>query len=326
MELVDLLVMEVPSNVLKHAIKESGLDEGTKLTVIEDMARSISQGKPDIGQRLAQEFRFAGTTAVNVHQMMKGIPADWHNKSFFKRHLVTKYGEDILREGIRPELTSKPTLIRAYDLGEKLVLAFSFLGQARRYFEDYQVVVRQPQVLEYVVIHFSPFAVEVRSGQSQNEMFKIAVLDIMDINKDDVVWDKVTKLNDEQAIQLASKLKARLRTAKHKMIEGPYATKEVTANPLVRDLASTEEYIREFGNQPMKKKTLVFDYRYSFGYEDEISYVITDEGLWFRTHVGEQVIMYVLNAIIHIKYDSDTPDQEADVEDLSDEQDYVIEG
>ncbi|MBY9086021.1 hypothetical protein KIH86_17580 [Paenibacillus sp. HN-1] len=52
----------------------------------------------------------------------------------------------------------------------------------------------------------------------------------------------------------------------------------------------------------MKKKTLSFNYTYSFGFEDEISYVITDEGLWFRSNVGEEVIQHVFDLILKIKF------------------------
>ncbi|MEC0136106.1 hypothetical protein P4H94_04290 [Paenibacillus macerans] len=86
------------------------------------------------------------------------------------------------------------------------------------------------------------------------------------------------------------------------MTEGVYSTKEVTANPQVEDLEAEEDYQKEFNNQPVKKKTLSFKFPYSFGFEDEVSYVITDEGLWFRSNVGEEVISHVFNTILDIKF------------------------
>ncbi|SMQ60985.1 hypothetical protein SAMN05444673_0449 [Bacillus sp. OV166] len=314
MNLKDVLVMEVPSGALKKVVKNKGID--SKLNSTEDMASAIAEQDIRTGNDLANEFKFAGSTAVNLNIVMKGISPDWHNKDYFKTKLSNKFSPAIFTTGIRPVLDKIPRLISAYDQGTKLVLAFSFLGTPRRYLEDFQIVSRSPQIVEYVVIHFSPFAVEVRASHEQNKVFRDSVIDIMGITPSDVVWEKATKLTEEQANELATRLKARLRAAKHKMTEGPYATKEVTAHTQIDDLESDEQYKQEFSNQPMKKKTLVFEYSYSFGYEDSISYCITDEGLWIRSKAGEEVITYVLDQIIQIRYpsESDSDDDLSEVE------------
>jgi hypothetical protein len=307
--------MEVPSGALKKVLKNKGLN--TKLSSTEDMASVIAEQDAATGNKLANEFKFAGSTAVNLNIVMSGVAPEWYNKDYFKTKLSEKFSPAIFSGGIRPQLDKTPKLISAYDHGEKLVLAFSFLGRPRRYLENFQIVSRSPQIVEYVVIHFSPFAVEVRASHEQNKVFRDSVIDIMGINPNDVVWEKATKLNEEQANELAKRLKARLRAAKHKMTEGPYATKEVTAHTQIEDLESDEQYKQEFSNQPMKKKTLVFDFTYSFGYQDTISYVITDEGLWIRSKVGEEVISYILDQIIKIRYPSD-----ADVDDEGFDEEY----
>lgn len=318
MGLKDILIMEVPSGALKQVISERELD--ARKNSLDEMAEEISIKVPEVGRALADQFQFAGATAVNIHVMMSGIPAEWHNKDYFRDHLIQKYGDTIFKRGIRPQLNEKPQLIRAYELGNKMVLAFSLLGSPRRFLEDFEIVVRSPQILEYVIIHFSPFAFEIRASQSQNEVFKQAVLEVMDI-QGEVYWDKITKLNDQQANDLARRLGARLRAAKHKMTEGVYATKEVTASTQVEDLEATEEYKKEFTGTPMKKKTLVFRFRYSFGFEEDVSYVITDEGLWFRTKVGEEVIEHVLQEILRIKF----PQIDEDSQQGLDEEELVVE-
>lgn len=295
--------MEVPFGAMKKVVKNKNID--VKLNSIEEVAMALSENDTKMGNYLANEFQFAGSTSVNLNIMMDGIPKQWKDKEYFKRYLEKKFTVDIFSKGLRPVLTKEPKLIKVYENEDKLVLAFSFLGKARRYLEDFRIVTRSQQIVEYVIVHFSPFAIEVRAGQDQNESFREAVLKIMGIPSEEVVWDKATKLNDQQAVELAIRLNAKLRAAKHKMTEGVYATKEVTAKTQVEDLESTPEYKKEFSNQPMKKKTLIFDYAYSFGYEDTISYVITDEGLWIRSKVGEEVISYILDQIIGIKYPSD---------------------
>ena len=70
---------------------------------------------------------------------------------------------------------------------------------------------------------------------------------------------------------------------------------------------------------PMKKKTLVYKFNYSFGYEEDVSFVITDEGLWFRSKVGEEVISHMLEHILKIKYASEeaTDDTADDYEEIA---------
>lgn len=327
MNLKDILVMEVPSGALKEVIKEKKID--SKLNSAEDMAEALANHH-DLGSQLANQFKYAGSTAVNLNIAMKGVEAEWHQKDYFKEKLREKYTADIFNQGIRPTLDKKPKLISAHDLNDKLVLAFSFLGHARRYLENFQIVSRSPQMVEYVIIHFSPFAVEVRAAQDRNSMFVNSVVEIMGKAPGDIAWEKATKLNEEQANQLARSLNARLRAAKHKMTEGPYATKEVTAKTQVEDLQADEQYKSEFNNQPMKKKTLRFDYRYSFGYSDTISYEVTDEGLWIRSKVGEEVISYILDKIIELRYpvgvEADVNNEEDDLiedDDLIEEDEKV---
>ena len=317
MSLKDLLIMEVPSAAIKHVVKTKKIE--AKLNSLEEMATALVDSDPNHGSKLADEFKFAGNTGVNLNIMMKGLSPDWHNKNYFKEHLIKKYTANVFGAGIRPSLDTTPKLINAYDQNDKIVLAFSFLGPARRVLEDFQIVARRPQFVEYVIIHFSPFSIEIRSSPDKNKRFRDAVLDIMGIiEKEDIIWDRATKLTNQQAILLAQRLGAKLKAAKHKMTEGVYATKEVTANTQVEDLESTEEYQKEFNNQPMKKKTLNFDFTYSFGYIETISYQVTDEGLWVRSKSGEEVIRYILDQIIQIRYpsDIDNDDEILDDEDL----------
>jgi len=166
MNLRDILVMQVPSGALKQVVKNENLEDKARLSASEELAEAISRNIPEKGQQLANEFRFAGATAVNVHMMIGGISAKWHDMQFFKDHLIKKYSGALYSHGLRPVLSATPQLIQAHELEDKLVLAFSYLGTPRRYWENYEIVVRSPQILDYVVVHFSPFAIEVRANQS----------------------------------------------------------------------------------------------------------------------------------------------------------------
>ncbi|MEC0136107.1 hypothetical protein P4H94_04295 [Paenibacillus macerans] len=213
MRLSDILAMQVPSGVLKQVVKNEKLDNDARLSIIEDMANIIADKKPLVGQDIADQFQYAGATAVNIHMVTSNISPEWKNREFFKGFLIEKYSENLFTRGLRPELSDDPKLVRAREVGDKLVLSFSYLGSPRRVYENYEVVIRRQQLLDYVVIHFDPFSIEIRASQSQNETFKRTMLSIMGI-EDEVTWDKLTKLTEQQAKQLAKKIKCQVEIGK----------------------------------------------------------------------------------------------------------------
>lgn len=296
----DLLIMNVPFAALKNVGKEMEI-ENSRLTSLEETAKAIVEKSDVVAEQLIDDYQFAGNTSLNLNIMISGIPSQWQDKTYFTTHLTEKVSANVFTSGLRPELDESPKLIRAYEQHDRVILAFSYLGKARRYLENYNIVTRSPQIVEYVVIHFSPFQIEVRAPQDRNKIYRDEVLDLMGI-ENEVIWDLATKLDESQVKSLAVNLNAKLRAAKHRMTEGVYATKEVTAKTVVEDLGSTTEYQEEFEDQPLKKATLVFEYNYSFGHTETVSYVITDSGLWIRSRSGEEVFSHIINQIIKVKY------------------------
>jgi|GEM_PF-2060912 len=300
MNLNEILAMTVPAKVMKTIVSNKEIE--SKKNSAEVMARAIVREQEQIGRNLAQQFRFAGSTPVNLSIAMSGIDSKWCAKDFFKSKLIEKYGSHIFDKGLRPNLDKTPQIINAFEYDDKIVIALSYLGNPNRVWENFETVLKYPQLVEYVVIHFAPFAIETRTKHERDDAFKDVILEFMNCNSKTVIWEKATKLTEKQAKELAQRLKARLRSAKHKMTEGPYATKEVTAHTRIEDLGSHEQYKEEFNDQPMKSQTLVFNYQYSFGHKESVSYVITDNGLWIRSNVGEEVISYILEQIKEIRY------------------------
>ncbi|WP_187418456.1 hypothetical protein [Neomoorella thermoacetica] len=305
MDLKDVLAMEVPKAALKYIAQTNELKPGG--TSIEHYADVLvhSPKTIDIAKVLARQYRYAGRTAVNLFIPTSGISRDWNNPKYFKAEMEKKYGPDIFTDGVKPQLTEEPKLIRIHEDGSRYILTFSYLGKPRRVLDNYEIVKRRPQLIDFVLIHFEPFMIEIRTPMQDTKKFKSAVLKAMGITKstfeEEVTWEQITKLTDKEALELAIILRAKLRNAKHQMLEGIYATKEVTASPTVKDLSKEEEYLKEFKDIPCKKRVFNFLFEHSYGLKEDISYQITDQGLNFITPVSEEVISFVLDKIIQIR-------------------------
>lgn len=308
MALKDTIAMEVPLEPLKYLTKH--YETGAKQNSIDEMATNLASSQNDIAKKLVDNYQFAGNYPFNLNIIKSGLDSQWECLDNFERHLIKKYSEKIFTSGIQPKLETHPKVIKVFKRESKLILAFAYLGQPRRIYRYTKIETVQQQYVNYVIIHFNPFSIEVRAKQDKNDHYLDAILDILDItDKDSISFDNATKLSEKEVIELASRLKSGLKTAKHKMNVGVYDTKEVTANTTIDDLAATEEYKNEFGNQPMTSKTFRFEYRYALGYTETVSYTVTKKGIKMNTKSGEEVFKYILDNIIEIKYPTDVTNQ-----------------
>lgn len=293
MKLSDILSMEVPRNALRAVVKANNLKPGG--TSVENYASTImihKKTKP-LGILLAEQYKYAGRTAANWFVPIPSIGGDWDELETAKEYLKNRYGEDIFNDGIKQPLNSEPQLFRVEEFSDSLVMAFTYKGRERRMLENYRIVKRSPQLVDYVLLHFNPLTVETRTKSSSITKFLNAVIKVMDKDPGTVKWEKVSKLTEKEAAELANRLKAGLVGAKVKMTEGIYATKEVTANPKIKDLNKEEEYQKEFSGKPFKKQTLTFSYKHRFGLTEDIHFVITEDGLNFLSPVTEDIIAFV---------------------------------
>lgn len=298
-KLEDLVAMEVPKPVLQYIAKKNKIKPGSNATGDYAKALVSSEKTKSTAEQLFNDYRFAGRTAVNIFTPLTGVDRQWDNIEVFHKKLLSKYGDKVFT-GLRPQLSEKPQLIQAYKRENSYVLAFSYLGRPRRQLVKYEIVKYKPQLLDYVIIHFNPFSVEIRAPLNKEKLFKAAVLEVMGIKEDKVDWDMITRFSDKEAFMLAQSLKAGLKGAKHQMTEGIYATKEVVAHPNI-NLYEQEEYKKEFAGKPVKRQTLYFEYEYSFGLKEVISFRIADTGLNFISNVSEEVINHVISVFLNIR-------------------------
>lgn len=301
MKLEDLVAMKVPKPVLQYVAQEHKIKPYG--ATVEDYAQAIVKSPltKETAELLALEYRFAGRTAVNIFNPISGIMVVWDNIDYFVKQLVNKYGQDILGKGLRPKLSEKPRIYNVYKRENALILSFTYLGKPQKQYLNYEIVKHSPQLMDFVVIHFNPFCVEIRAALIKEKLLKNAILEVMGIDEDKVEWDIMTRLSENKAYQLALALNAGLTGAKHKMEEGIYDFKEVKANSQVKNLYDQKEYQEEFQGLPCKKQTFCFQYTYSFGYSTKVVLKITKNGLNFLSDVPEEVITYVVEKLIDIR-------------------------
>lgn len=297
MRLEDLLAMEVPNKQLRHIcsiydIKANGNSS-------EDYAKAIASKASEVGEILAQEFRYAGKTAVRLYQPIDSIPEVFNDINYFKSFLVSRYGNEILREGVRVPPNDEPQLFKVDEYNDKLYLSFTYLGAERRVFRNYEIVKERPQNVDYLVLHFKPLLLQTRVPVRRDDLFKKAFLKVIDIHQE-IEWLNMSMLSDMEAEKLRNILNGGLVRAKHKMTEGIYDSIEVSAKPDV-NLAEEPEYQENFSDKPYRSLTFNFPFKYNNGLEEDISITITKDGIIFHSTVSEEVIDCVIKHILDIK-------------------------
>lgn len=301
LKLEDLLIMEVPGKQLRHIcstyeIKPSG-------RTLEDYAKAITSDDTayEDGEKLLEEFRFAGKTSVRIYKPIGFTSNKLNDINSFKEFLVGKYGPEILGKGLRIDPDSKPRLFKASEYKGKLYLSFTYLGSERRVFKNYEIVKERPQNVDYLVLHFNPFLLQTRVPIQKENLFKKAFLEVLGINEE-IDWFNMFKLSNPEAKKLRSILNGGLTCARHKMPEGIYDSIEVRAKPDI-DLAQESEYQESYSNKPFSSLTFEFPFRYNNGLEEDISIRITKDGINFYSTVSEQVIECVIENVLAVKAD-----------------------
>lgn len=294
--------MEVPNVAMKeilrlHKVKPDG-------TSTEDYADALlgSELTSPIAPTLADEFRFAGKTVVNLCVPIDGFDNSLKNKESFRRRVESRYGSTLFNQRNRVTLSLDPVPIRVYELDSKFIIEYSYYGNEQRVLDNYEIRKRRPQLINYVIIHFNPFLIEVRSSAEDREKFLMALTETIGLDPTKMEWNYDSVLSEAEIRMLSTALHAKLRVAKHKMPTGIYATVEVSATPQVPDLSQEDQYQNQFRGARTEKKTYQFNYHHSFGFTQSVTLTITRKGgLWFRTSIGEEVINHVINTLISIR-------------------------
>ena len=293
--------MEVPKKILQHVSSKNKLKPSG--SSIESYAGAIAKYQQDIGKQVVASYRYAGRTTISLYKPLVGIDKRFNSQSLFKNYLVEKYGSGIFAQGLTPDIMDKPIIYSATELGNKIILCYTYLGQERRVFRQYKIVKERPQVIDYIVVHFNPLAIELRVPQSKALVFIKAFLETID-GKSDAEWFNLTELSNREAKELIDRLEAGLKGAKHKMPEGPYDTVEVRANINVEDLFRDKSYQEEFSNTPYKNMTVSFSYSHNIGLEEKISLRINPKSINFYSAVSEEIIDYMIDNIFLIKHET----------------------
>lgn len=307
--------MDIPSGALRHAavdLHRLNVRRGNSETYAAALLEH-DPAHPDIAT-LIQQFHFAGATSVNCHILLGAndiLPVEWRAVSTVKARLTEMYGDQLFTGGLRPPITDEPQLVAAAELDARLVLTYVFTKGERRVWQNYAIRKIANQRVEFVVLHFNPFMVEIRAPLHEVDLFRLQILKLVGLQDRSVDWEPLTRLNDYEVGELARRLGATLTKARHKS-DGPYDYEEVAAAEDV-DLLAEPDYQERFNGRPMRKKVLKYKHRYSWGYEDEVRYVVTGSGslatdgqpssgnIVFKSTVGEEVILRFIRELQDIR-------------------------
>lgn len=300
MELEDLLIMEVPLKQLQHICNAFDLKTGGNS--LSDYVRAIISNEParSYASQLLNEYLFAGKTAVRLYKPLNLKGEQFKSINHFRTFLRGKYGERVFVEGLRNPPTDTPQIFKATEYRGKLYFSMICLGQERRFVRNYQIVKERLQIVDYIVVHFGPFMLETRVPVNRDRIYKDAFLNIIDA-KEEIEWLNLTNLSEsETQVLINRELEGMLTGAKHKMTEGIYDTVEVSAKSDV-NLIDEPEYNETYSYKPYRSKRIMFPFRNSNGFVENISARITTEGIHFYSTVSEEVIEHVLSCVLKIK-------------------------
>lgn len=300
MKLEDLLVMEVPIKQLRHVCTTNKIKPGGNSSEVYAKCISTNTKLRSEAELLIDEFRYAGKTTVRLYKPLDPELEKFNSINYFKEFLKRKYGESILTTGIRTTPAEIPNLFKAVEYNGKYFLSFVYLGQERRIFRNYEIVREKPQNVDFLVVHFNPLLLQVRVPVNKDRLFKQSFLNVLNINNS-IDWFNNTELSDSEIRTLIAKLKCGLVCAKHKMTEGIYDTVELRAKPDV-NLADEPEYKNSYDDKPYRSARIQFPFKCSNGLEENISLQITKEGINFYNEVSEEIIQYVINNVLNVKF------------------------
>ena len=161
MKLEDLLIMEVPAKQLQHVCAAFELKPGGNS--LSDYAKAIvsNEHAKVHARRLIDEFYFAGQTAVRLYKPLNLAGDQFKSINHFKAFLRKRYGERIFGEGLRNPPTAMPQIFKATEYNNKLYLSMICLGQEIRFYKNYEIVKEQPHFVDYIVVHFNPFFLQM---------------------------------------------------------------------------------------------------------------------------------------------------------------------
>lgn len=300
MKMEDLLIMEVPVKQLQHVCTAFELKPGGNSS--SDYAKAIvsNEGTRSHARHLIDEFHFAGQTAVRLYKPLNLEGEQFKSIGYFRAFLRKKYGEIIFGDGLRIPPTEMPQIFKATEYRNKLYLSMICLGQEKRFFRNYQIVKERLQIVDYIVLHFNPFMLEIRVPVNRDRIYKKAFSNIIDA-REEIEWLNLTNLSESETNLLINcELRGILKCAKHKVTEGAFDTIEVRAKPDV-NLTDEPEYNEAYSDYPYRIKRVTFAFQNSNGFTEEISTQITTEGINFYSIVSEEVIQHVLDCVLRIK-------------------------
>ncbi|RKX91686.1 MAG: hypothetical protein DRP84_11225 [Spirochaetes bacterium] len=265
------------------------------ITKIEELANKNPEIIQDVKELLIR-YMFAGKGSVSW-----SIPSETieFSKEDIENLIVKKSEGNPFVEELRPPITSKPALNKAFWLRDNL-LKLEFVYADRTYFieENYEIREIRPTKRAAILIRLlnTLFVIESRASFAKSVHLHKMVADILDIDT------YILEFTDEEIENIKTCLNARKKAARHKRLAGDFDVVEVSAAPTIDDLDESDEYQNLLSGDELKKARYKFTYALAEGRSLDVTIYISKRGsIWFVSEVPEEVIDYVFSCVRKIK-------------------------
>lgn len=312
--LFDVLEFEnaVPKKLMEFYVNKMELTADKRSFV--SLYDALNSHNENTVRKLYSEYCYAGRTSMNLFKSQK-LPVNFlnrHNVVNMLQHLLGT--PDIFNREFKPTLSESPKINWIEEREDSILIQFVSNGKPRRIRNGYDINIVNSIEFEFAIIHFSVSnVIELRCSYNKHQKYLSQIKEYINSTLlkatplDNFDWIPLTKVSEEEAVQISTILSAGLVEADHKD-SGIYDKHRVTASPNVTDLRQEDAYIAEFSDKMLLSQVLVIPYKEETEYgvfETEIKLRINlKTGFQFLSKVNEPGIQFVMNAFLNVKFPS----------------------
>lgn len=306
----DILDFEkaVPKALMSFYVDKMELEADKRS--FENMYNAINEADPELIERLFNNYCCAGRTAVNIFQEVT-LPSGFLTREKMIGILQKEIGvSQIFDREFNPPLSEEPQINYVEDRGDSILIQFVAKDKPRRIRNGYEIIQVTSVNFEFAIVRFmGPTIIELRCAYNKHNRFLSCFENYFreELGEENRVfeWIPITRVSNEEAEEIATRLSAGLIEADHKD-EGIYDRHMVTASPAVKNLREQAEYVQQFKNKMLLSQSLLIDYKEETvhgDYQHEIKFKINlHTGFQFLSKVSEAVIDYVMQVFIDVRY------------------------
>ncbi|MEW9702841.1 hypothetical protein [Paenibacillus sp. SI8] len=296
----------VPKDRLVHVVESEKIECSKEMDA---MFESLVEQRLAVASSVFDEYKYAGSTAVNIFEAIN-FPSQLNNMASFITQLKSYLRIDTQIVGIefRPQIQETPQINLIEEISDNSLLIQWVSGRKRPELDGYGIVERLVPKLETMIIRFgSPVFVELRSSYNQRNTYLGLLASLLSQDEHstglNIEWVPITKVTEDEAEQIAAKLKAGLLESEH-LGEGCIGKYGFTAAPGIENLKDQKQFQDFITGKPYLAQVFHVDYvEAETGYTTKVKFKINHKGGFeFKSKVSERIIKRILDVFVEVRY------------------------